>query len=469
MRSNRRPAPTLSAISPASPANENSPKLQGSAAAGSTLRLYPSADCSGPALASGSAAELEGEGISVAVPDDSTTTIHATATSAAGNTSGCSGSVTYTEDSSAPETTIDSGPSGSTSNPTPTFSFHSSEAGSAFECSLDSGVPSFGPCSGPGAAHTPTANLSDGPYTFRVRATDAAQNTDPTPATQAFEVETAAPPAPTLSAISPASPANENSPKLQGSAAAGSTLRLYTSADCSGPALASGSAAELEGEGISVAVPDDSTTTIHATATSAAGNTSGCSASSVTYTEDSSAPETTIDSGPQGLTNDPTPTFGFSASEADSAFECRFDSGAFAPCRGPQSYRDRILSLNPALYWPLDDAAAPIRDVSGNGHDGSITGDVSFRQDGLAADSDGKSALISSDGNTIVSGITAPGYGPYVKGSQRTFECWLRMPQRVLWVFRRSSPDVGWLLSAARSSAQATRRRSRSRPPETIT
>ena len=40
-------------------------------------------------------------------------------------------------DSTPPETTIDSGPSGPTSNSTPTFAFHSSEAGSSFACSID--------------------------------------------------------------------------------------------------------------------------------------------------------------------------------------------------------------------------------------------------------------------------------------------------------------------------------------------
>ena len=55
-----------------------------------------------------------------------------------------------------------------------------------FECSVDTGSPNFGPCSGPGAAHTPPSPLSEGAHTFRVRATDAANNTDPTPASSTF-------------------------------------------------------------------------------------------------------------------------------------------------------------------------------------------------------------------------------------------------------------------------------------------
>ena len=54
-----------------------------------------------------------------------------------------------------------------------------------------------------------------------------------------------------------------------------------------------------------------------------------------TGTVDTAAPDTQITSGPQGPTNDSTPTFGFTSSEPGSSFQCRFDSAAFAPCSGP--------------------------------------------------------------------------------------------------------------------------------------
>jgi hypothetical protein len=87
-----------------------------------------------------------------------------------------------------PETTIDSGPSGLTNDATPTFTFSADEPAATFECSLDTGTAAFSACSGPGASHTPAGPLSDGAYTFRVRATDQAGNTDPTPATRALEL-----------------------------------------------------------------------------------------------------------------------------------------------------------------------------------------------------------------------------------------------------------------------------------------
>ncbi len=322
------PAPTLTSTVPASPANQNSPKLLGSAAAGSQVSIYATSGCTGTPLATGTAAEL-GTGITVTVADNSTTAMRATAT-AAGNTSACSSPLNYVEDSAAPETTITSGPTGTTNNSTPTFGFSSSEAGSSFECRFD--ADAFAPCSGPGATHTPSTALADGEHVFEARATDQAGNVDPTPASRSFTVNTAIPPAPTLTSTVPASPANQNSPKLLGSAAAGSQVSIYATSGCTGTPLATGTAAEL-GTGITVTVADNSTTAMRATAT-AAGNTSACS-SPLNYVEDSAAPETTITSGPTGTTNNSTPTFGFSSSEAGSSFECRFDADAFAPCSGP--------------------------------------------------------------------------------------------------------------------------------------
>ncbi len=246
-----------------------------------------------------------------------------------------------------PETTIDSGPGGATNDSTPTFAFHSSVAGSTFACSIDAGTPNFGPCSGPGATHTPASPLSDGSYTFRVRAT-AAESTDPTPATSNFTVNTQALAAPNLSGTSPASPANANSPRVLGSAGAGSQVRIYSSPDCTGLPLATGTAAQLASPGITILVLDNSTTTLRATATDGA-STSVCSGA-ITYAEDSAAPDTTIASGPSGPTNDSTPTFGFSANEPSSTFQCRFDSAAFVPCSGPGATHTPSVALSAGAH-----------------------------------------------------------------------------------------------------------------------
>ncbi len=86
-------------------------------------------------------------------------------------------------DTTPPNTTITSGPGGTISNSSPSFGFSSSEAGSTFQCRLDSST--WSACSSPRSY----SNVLDGQHTFRVRATDAAGNTDTTPATRSFAVE----------------------------------------------------------------------------------------------------------------------------------------------------------------------------------------------------------------------------------------------------------------------------------------
>lgn len=87
-----------------------------------------------------------------------------------------------------PDTIIDAGPTGPGNDPSPSFSYHSTEPNSTFECSIDQGTPAFGPCSA-----SPVSHLDDGSYTFRVRATDEELEIDPTPATRDFTVDTVPP------------------------------------------------------------------------------------------------------------------------------------------------------------------------------------------------------------------------------------------------------------------------------------
>ncbi len=147
-------------------------------------------------------------------------------------------------DEAPPETTIDSGPADGaiTNDTTPTFGFSSNEAGSTFQCSLVAqGQPAdfATPCSGPGDTHTPSPALSDGPYTVSVRAKDAANNTDPTPASRNFTVDTIPP---SLSITSgPTGPTNNQRPTFGFTAEPGSTVEC--SVDQGGANFAACSAA----------------------------------------------------------------------------------------------------------------------------------------------------------------------------------------------------------------------------------
>ncbi len=56
------------------------------------------------------------------------------------------------------------------------------------------------------------------------------------------------------------------------------------------------------------------------------------------WQQDSIPPQTTITSGPQGLTASTTASFGFVSSETFSSFECSLDGTVFASCASPKSY-----------------------------------------------------------------------------------------------------------------------------------
>ena len=317
--------PVITGSSPSSPANENSPRIVGSAEAGTTVRLYASADCTGPVVTTGSPAAFA-SGLAVPVADDSSSTFAATATNAGGHSSPCSAAFTYVEDSTPPSASIDSGPSGLTNDPRPTFGFSSNDAGATFACSLDQGTASFGACSG-ARSHQPASNLADGSYTFRVKATDQAGNS--AIATRSFTVD--ATPPETQIGSGPANGATIADPTPTfGFSSSESGSRFACSVDgasftaCTSPHTTSSLA--------------DGSHTFAVRATDPAGNTDPTSASR-SFTVDTTPPRTTIISGlaAGAYTRDTTPTFGFAANEAGSRFQCRVDAGAYAPCRSPRT------------------------------------------------------------------------------------------------------------------------------------
>jgi hypothetical protein len=92
----------------------------------------------------------------------------------------------FTVAAPTPETVIDSGPPASGTSRTATFSFHSTKAGSTFQCSLDGSA--FAACTSPFTK----AHLAPAQHAFAVRAIDSLGNVDPTPAASSFKVVLAA-------------------------------------------------------------------------------------------------------------------------------------------------------------------------------------------------------------------------------------------------------------------------------------
>ena len=91
---------------------------------------------------------------------------------------------TIATDNTPPDTAITSNPSTLTNKTNATFIFTSTESGSTFACSLDSGA--FAPCASP----VNYSGLANGSHTFQVQATDSAGNTDQSPASFNWTIDT---------------------------------------------------------------------------------------------------------------------------------------------------------------------------------------------------------------------------------------------------------------------------------------
>jgi len=98
--------------------------------------------------------------------------------------------VKVSTDTTPPETTLTSGPTGTVSVQDASFGFSSSETGSTFQCRLDSAAAAA--CTSPKLY----SGLTEGAHHFEVRATDKAGNVDPTPAIRDWTVAFSEPPPP---------------------------------------------------------------------------------------------------------------------------------------------------------------------------------------------------------------------------------------------------------------------------------
>jgi Bacterial Ig-like domain len=327
--------PCLNGTDPDSPANDNAPKVFGSAPAATTVNLYSDPSCTGMAVGTGTAAEFAFPGISVTPPvaDDSVTHFYATATAGV-NVSACSStlstpsaSVTYVEDSTPPVPSVDGGPSGLTNDNTPTFSFSATDAVGpvGFECSIDTGTPNFGSCSGPGNTDTPTSPLADGSYTFRVKATDAASNS--AIATRTFQVDATAP---SVSIDSgPSGVTGDRSPTFTFSATdAVGPVTFLCSID-SGSASFRGCSGPGNSDKPSSPLPFGSFT-FRVRGTDGGGNSATATRSFTV----NGPPETTITKGPK-KTRKRRPKFTFAASETGTSFRCQVDQRKPVSCASP--------------------------------------------------------------------------------------------------------------------------------------
>ena len=230
-------------------------------------------------------------------------------------------SYAWTIDTSAPVTTITAKPSDPSGDTSPSFSFTSSEAGASFECQLDGGA--FAACTSP-KGYT---GLAAGAHTFSVRASDAAGNTDATPASYTWTIDATAPPDPTIAA-KPANPTTSQTAhfSFNDSEAAVSFV-------CTLDGAASACTSPKNYVGPLVVGPH----TFQVRAKDALGNLSA--PASYSWAIDLTPPPApTIDTRPADLLNATSAPFTFSDSEPGVTFLCSLDEAPFVACTSPRTY-----------------------------------------------------------------------------------------------------------------------------------
>ena len=271
----------------------------------------------------------------------------------------------------------------------------------------------FASSSGRGAAMSETwagtsvtGAVADGAYAWRLSGADLAGNAM-APLEGTVVVDTRAPAAPTIDA-GPPDPSSDPTPTFAFSSAEAGlsyecslTVGPATFAPCTSPK--------------SYASRPDGSYTFSVRATDDAGNTGA--AASAPLRIDTVGPAASIDASPPSRTNDPSPTFAFSAAERGAAFECSLAAGSipsFAPCSSPTTFaavadgvytfavraRDALGNAGPAVDAAfVVDTAAPTASASppGGAFDRGISVSLTSSEPGeIRYTTDGSSPTIAS-------------------------------------------------------------------------
>ena len=318
---------------------------------------------------------------------------------AAGNADGTPQSYTWTVDTTAPDTAILTHPADPTGSADASLTFSGTDGAgtgvASYECQLDGGT--WNACVSP----KDFTGLADGSHTFKVRAIDGAGNTDATPASFTWVVDTTAPDTQLTSTPSPVS---------------GSTTGAFafTGTDPSGSGVASFEC-RLDGGSWSACTSPQSWTglaegshTVDVRAIDAAGNKDATPAS-YTWTVDTTGPNTTITTHPAANTSATNATFGFTGDDGSgggvASYECQLDGGAWTTCSAPKSYTGladgshtfKVRAVDaggnpdtsPDSYTWTVDTGAPTTTLTGNPPAVSATPNPSFTFTGADAGGSG--------------------------------------------------------------------------------
>src|SRR3989338_987816 len=226
-----------------------------------------------------------------------------------------------TKDTTPPDTSITSQPLNLTNSISATFIFTSTEDGSTFECQMDSG--GYTSCTSP-KSYT---GLTESSHSFSVKAIDSAGNTDSTPASYTWTIDTTANVEISITS-QPLNPTNLTSADFSFTSTETATFECQI--DNSGYTICTGSANYID--------LTEGSHKFDIKATDAAGNTN-LTPASYTWTIDTTPPDTSITSQPLNLTNSTSANFSFTSTET-ATFECQIDNSGYTVCTGSANYID---------------------------------------------------------------------------------------------------------------------------------
>ncbi len=251
-------------------------------------------------------------------------------------------SYTWTVDTVAPLTTIDTHPVDPSPGASAGFTFHApDEPGSTFKCALDGAIPTSCPATG-----ITYHGLEDGPHSFEVEATDAAGNRQPAPTVFDWSVDNSlqdeTPPETTITSEPPNPSGSSEASFTYASNEPGSSFECaldgaaFSSCRSSGasyPGLASGPHS-FQVRAIDPSGNVDPTPAGYSFDVVIAGPLA-VAAAAPTPPPAPAAPDTAITAKPAARTHDRTPTFRFRSVTPGATFQCKLDASPFKPCGSP--------------------------------------------------------------------------------------------------------------------------------------
>jgi hypothetical protein len=207
--------------------------------------------------------------------------------------------------------------------------FGNAEAGTTVTILVDGVEKGSTVADSSGTYNLATSPLADGKHTITATATNAAGQVSQASQPLNIQVDTVAPAAPRIDRPADGSYDTDGSITFSGSAEANSAVELLDR----GRALESGMADGSGAWNFTLTSVPEGRHSYSTRTTDAAGNTS--TGSAVAVTVDKTDPDTSIESGPSGFTNDSTPSFGFSGTDNLTAsgslrYSYRFGASAWS-------------------------------------------------------------------------------------------------------------------------------------------